>query len=77
MRVTIDKVGRLVIPKQLRDSVGLRMGEVDVTVDGSGLRIEPVTTDALVESEGRLLIGASGAELDDELVRQLRDAGRR
>jgi len=30
MRATIDKAGRLVIPKQLRDYVGLRAGEVEV-----------------------------------------------
>ena len=43
MRATIDKAGRLVIPKQLRDEVGLRPGEVDVSAYGTGLRVEPVT----------------------------------
>jgi AbrB family looped-hinge helix DNA binding protein len=77
IRATIDKAGRLVIPKQLRDHVGLRPGEVEVTVDGAGLRLEPLAGDALEERDGRLVIPAGGAEIDDELVRSLRDAGRR
>ncbi len=77
MRATIDQAGRLVIPKQLRENVGLRPGEVEVTVEGSGLRIELPAEDALREEDGRLVIGASGLELGDELVRSLRDAGQR
>ena len=34
MRSTIDKAGRLVIPKPLRDQLGLRPGEVELTADG-------------------------------------------
>jgi AbrB family looped-hinge helix DNA binding protein len=77
MRATIDQAGRLVIPKQLRENVGLRPGEVEVTVEGSGLRIELPAEDALREEDGRLVIGASGLTLGDELVRSLRDAGQR
>jgi AbrB family looped-hinge helix DNA binding protein len=77
MRATIDKAGRLVIPKQLRDHVGLRPGEVEVTADGAGLRVEPLAGDALEERGGRLVIPSAGAEIDDELVRALRDAGQR
>ena len=77
MRTTIDTAGRLVIPKPLRDRVGLRPGEVEVTVDGSGLRIEPLAEESLDERDGRLVIPATGAEVDDDLVRALRDAGQR
>jgi AbrB family looped-hinge helix DNA binding protein len=77
IRATIDKAGRLVIPKPLRDRVGLRPGEVEVTVDGAGLRVEPLAGDALEERGGRLVIPSAGAEIDDELVRTLRDAGQR
>jgi AbrB family looped-hinge helix DNA binding protein len=77
MRATIDQAGRLVIPKQLRERVGLRPGEVEVTADGSGLRIELLAEDGLEESEGRLVIGATGAQVSDELVRSLRDAEQR
>jgi AbrB family looped-hinge helix DNA binding protein len=77
MRATIDQAGRVVIPKQLRDHVGLRPGEVEVTVEGSGLHIEPPAEDELQELDGRLVIGPAGATVTDELVRSLRDAGQR
>jgi hypothetical protein len=32
MRTTVDKAGRLVIPKPLRDQLGLGPGEVDTSV---------------------------------------------
>ena len=77
MRSTIDKAGRLVVPKVLRDRIGLRAGVVELTADGTGIRIEPVAGEGLVEEGGRLVIPASGAAVDDELVRALRDADRR
>ncbi|HEY3728207.1 MAG TPA: AbrB/MazE/SpoVT family DNA-binding domain-containing protein [Solirubrobacteraceae bacterium] len=77
MRATIDRAGRLVIPKQLRDHVGLRPGEVEVTAEGTGLRIEPLAGESLDEREGRLVIPASGVHIDDELVQSLRRAGQR
>ncbi|HET6684880.1 MAG TPA: AbrB/MazE/SpoVT family DNA-binding domain-containing protein [Gaiella sp.] len=77
MRTTIDKAGRLVIPRQLRDRVGITPGEVEITVDGAGVRIEPVAGEGLVEVDGRLVIPISGVELDDAVVRELRDADQR
>src|SRR6266545_7775496 len=77
IRATIDKAGRLVIPKRLRDDVGLRPGEVEVFADGTGLRVEPLAAESLDERETRLVIPAGGAPIDDDLVRSLRDAGQR
>lgn len=76
MRTTIDKAGRVVIPQRLRESVGLTAGEVEITADGASVRIEPVAGEELVEVDGRLAIPASGATIDDELVRELIDADR-
>ena len=77
MRATIDKAGRLVIPKALRDSLGLLPGEVEVEAVGAALRVEPISAESLDERDGRLVIPASGLTLDDDAVRSLRDAGRR
>lgn len=77
MRATIDKAGRLVIPKALRDRLGLQPGEVEVVADGSALRVEPLATADLEERDGRLVIPASGVELDDDTVQALRDADQR
>jgi AbrB family looped-hinge helix DNA binding protein len=77
MRAAIDKAGRLVIPKALRDSLGLVPGEVEVTPDGAGLRIEPLASDHLAEEDGFLVIPAADASISDDLVRTLRDADQR
>lgn len=73
MRTSIDKAGRLVIPKELRDRVGITAGPVEVQVDGSGLRIDPVATDTLAEKAGRLVVASSGTPLHADQVTQLRD----
>lgn len=67
----------MVIPRAIREQVGLRTGEVEVAADGAGVRIEPIAGEGLTEVEGRLVIPASGAAIDDALVRALRDAGQR
>ena len=72
MRTTVDKAGRLVIPRALRDRVGLGEGEVEISCEGAGIRIEPVAGAGLVEQGGRLVIPASGAAVDDDGVRELR-----
>jgi AbrB family looped-hinge helix DNA binding protein len=77
MRTTIDKAGRLVIPKVLRDRLGLRPGVVEVAAEGATLRVEPITGTELERRSGRLVIPASGMKLDDEGVRALRDADQR
>lgn len=77
MYATIDKAGRLVLPKALRDQIGLRAGEVNVFVDGAGLRVEPIARDGLEEREGRLIVARAGLPVDDEMVRTLRDADQR
>ncbi len=62
------------VPKALRDRLGLHCGEVEITADGASLRVEPVFDDSLVEKEGRLIIPASGVTVTDEVVSALRDA---
>lgn len=77
MKTTIDKAGRLVIPKVLRERIGLSCGEVEITSDGASLRIQPVFDDSLIEKDGRLFIPASNSPITDDLVRELKDADQR
>lgn len=77
MRTTMDKAGRVVIPKELRDRLGLLPGELELHVDGAGLHLEPVSTDRLAQEGDLLVVPASGATLTDDDVVALRDADRR
>jgi AbrB family looped-hinge helix DNA binding protein len=77
MRATIDKAGRLVIPRDLRNRIGLAGGgEVEIEIDGAAIRIEPVTGSELRETAGLLFIPATGTSIDDALVRELIDGDR-
>lgn len=76
MKATIDKAGRLVIPKQLRNQLGLTPGPVEVDVQGAGLRVVPITDDTLAQ-EGDFLVIPTGVPISDEDVRALRDADQR
>ncbi len=77
MRATIDSAGRLVIPKVLRDRLGLRQGAVEVEADGADLRVKPIAEDTLDEVDGWLVVPATGQPITDDDVRELRDADQR
>lgn len=77
MRTTIDTAGRLVIPRSLRNRIGLACGgEVEIELDGAAIRIEPVAGTELREDGGLLVIPTTGTSIDDTLVRELIDADR-
>lgn len=77
MFVTIDRVGRLVIPKALRVALGITPDtQLELIPDGTGLRIEPVGRDArsVHLSDGLPILGrVEGAVLTDADVRRVRD----
>ncbi|MGI8417269.1 MAG: AbrB/MazE/SpoVT family DNA-binding domain-containing protein [Nakamurella sp.] len=77
MRTTIDKAGRLVIPKALRDEVGMIAGEVTISVDGAALRIEVEPPGGLIEREGHLLLPEGSEAMDDARLREFRLADQR
>jgi len=77
MRTTIDKAGRLVVPRSLRGAIGLvDGGPVEVELDGAGIRVEPVAGRELREEQGLLVIPATGVPIDDTVVKGLIDADR-
>lgn len=77
MLVSIDRVGRVVIPKALRVALGITPDtQLELIPDGSGLRIEPVHRDrrSVEISDGLPILGkVFGATLTDDDVRRLRD----
>lgn len=77
MKTTMDRAGRLVVPKPLRERVGLEAGEVTITVSGSGLLIEPTPRADVHEVDGLLVVMPTGALLNDDDVRNLRLADQR
>ena len=77
MKTTIDKAGRVVLPKSLREQAGLIPGEVDVSLDGTGVRIEAVAVGAMTERNGRLFLSDAGDSMTSDDIRNLRLADQR
>ena len=80
MQTTIDAAGRIVVPKALRQELGLGPGvPIEITSDGVGVRIEPVASGGeLIEVNGNLVIRSrSGRAVTDDEIAALRDADRR
>ena len=76
MRTSIDPVGRIVVPKSLRDAVGMTAGPVDVHVEGTRIVIEPIADDSLVDKGNLRVIPAAGSVITDDMVRDLLEEGR-
>ena len=81
MKSTIDAAGRLVIPKRIRDRLGLRGNEqVEITERDGRIEIEPVLTEVELVREGSILVARPDRALPpltDEIVRDTLDRTRR
>ena len=64
MRTTIDKAGRIVVPKALRDELGLDGGaEVEISLVDGRIELEPVTSHIHLERKQGRLVAASDREI--------------
>lgn len=81
MMVSIDRAGRVVIPKEIRDALALGVdAQLDLTVQGDELRLVPVRPAgrAIIEVDGWPVIEASpGRSISDADVQRWRDDGQR
>lgn len=81
MRTTIDAAGRIVVPKAVRDAMGLAAGRaIDVVYTDGRIEIELAPADVATEVEDglpRLRPSDRLEQLTDEQVRDVLEATRR
>ena len=78
MEAVVDSVGRIVVPKQLREALGLRPGTtVDISLYGAGLQLVPAGRTARLREIDGALVAESETVVTDDDVFALLDAGRR
>jgi AbrB family looped-hinge helix DNA binding protein len=78
MEATVDSVGRIVIPKALRQALGLHAGStVDISRYGAGLQLVPTGRTARLVEEDGALVATGKTNIDDDVVFALIDSGRR
>jgi AbrB family looped-hinge helix DNA binding protein len=78
MEAIIDQAGRVVLPKPIRDALGLLPGtRVDISPYGAGAQILPAGRTARLVEEDGVLVAAGETQVDDDVVFALIDAGRK
>ena len=72
------QVSRIVVPKPIRDALGLLPGtKVDITPYGAGAQIVPAGRTARLVEEGGVLVASGDTPVDDDVVFALIDGGRK
>ncbi len=78
MKTSIDSVGRIVVPKRLREELGLTPGStIDISRYGAGLQLVPAGRTARLVEESGVLVATGETTIDDDVVYGLIDGGRR
>ncbi|WP_131786847.1 AbrB/MazE/SpoVT family DNA-binding domain-containing protein [Protofrankia symbiont of Coriaria ruscifolia] len=78
MEAVVDQAGRIVLPKFLREALGLLPGtKVDISPYGAGVQIVPTGRTARLVEEDGVLVSAGATPVDDDILFGLIGAGRR
>ena len=78
MEAVVDQAGRVVLPKSIRDALGLFPGtKVDISAYGAGVQLLPTGRTARLVEEDGVLVAAGETSIDDDMVFGLIDAGRK
>ncbi len=85
MRLILDKMSRLVVPKPLRERFALKPGdELEVSLEADGIRLRPVAPVSALAMEQGILVCASevpaslwdlGVFMDEQREQRSREVG--
>lgn len=74
MKVALDAAGRLVVPKQLRETLGLRPGQpLEIRAENGRLEIEVALTPMRLEKHGKGVVAVPDVELPTLTAEQVRE----
>jgi AbrB family looped-hinge helix DNA binding protein len=75
MEAVVDQAGRIVLPKFIRDALGLLPGtKVDISPYGAGVQVVPAGRTARLVEEDGVLVSAGDTPVDDDILSGLRPA---
>jgi len=75
MRTTIDKAGRIVVPKAMRDELGLNGGtEVEISVVDGHIEIDLIPTPVRLERRNGRLVAVADREMPPLTAEMVREA---
>jgi len=74
MKVTIDAAGRIVVPKPLRQALGLKPGQpLEIRAGDGHLQIETAPTPMRLKKRGKGMVAVPDAELPTLTADQVRE----
>jgi AbrB family looped-hinge helix DNA binding protein len=74
MRATIDAAGRIVVPKSLRQALGLKPGQpLDIRASDGGLTIEIAATPMQLKKRGKGLVAVPAGAVPKLTAEEVRD----
>ena len=74
MTVAMDKFGRILIPKKLREALRLQPDEpLDLSIEDGVLRVSVARNEARLQQVGRILVAETQPLSDTDILEAIRD----